>query len=135
MAHDKRKITPEEREAARRLRVRRNALGMSQEALAEALGITFQQVQKYENGINRISIGRLFQISKVLDAPIAFFLGDDRTAMDVERAIMRMPAQESRPDVLRLLHAFMAIDDSRTRLHLVGTAQALARQNEKRKAA
>jgi len=56
-----------------RLRVRRSLLGMSQEKLADAVGLTFQQVQKYERGINRISAGRLFQFSKILDVPIAYF--------------------------------------------------------------
>ena len=56
-----------------RLRVRRSLLGMSQEKLAESVGLTFQQVQKYERGINRISAGRLFQFSKILDIPVAYF--------------------------------------------------------------
>jgi transcriptional regulator with XRE-family HTH domain len=56
-----------------RLRVRRSLLGLSQERLAESMGLTFQQVQKYERGINRISAGRLFQLSKILEVPITYF--------------------------------------------------------------
>lgn len=56
-----------------RLRVRRSLQGMSQEKLAEAIGLTFQQIQKYERGVNRISAGRLFEFSKILDVPIAYF--------------------------------------------------------------
>jgi transcriptional regulator with XRE-family HTH domain len=56
-----------------RLRVRRSLLGMSQEKLAEAIGLTFQQIQKYERGINRVSAGRLFQFSKILDVPVSYF--------------------------------------------------------------
>ena len=56
-----------------RVRQRRTMLGMSQEKLGEALGLTFQQVQKYERGANRIGASRLHQISEVLDAPINFF--------------------------------------------------------------
>lgn len=56
-----------------RLRVRRSLLGMSQEKLAEAIGLTFQQIQKYERGVNRISAGRLFQFSKILDVPVGYF--------------------------------------------------------------
>ncbi|MCK6417401.1 MAG: helix-turn-helix domain-containing protein [Alphaproteobacteria bacterium] len=56
-----------------RLRIRRSLLGLSQEKLAEAVGLTFQQVQKYERGINRISAGRLFQFSRILDVPITYF--------------------------------------------------------------
>ena len=57
----------------KRIRVRRTILGMSQETLADALGITFQQVQKYEKGINRVSASRLYEISQVLGAPISFY--------------------------------------------------------------
>lgn len=59
-----------------RVRQRRTLLGMSQEELGEALGVTFQQVQKYERGSNRVSASRLFQISKILEAPINFFFDD-----------------------------------------------------------
>lgn len=57
----------------RRVQERRKQLGLSQERLGEQLGITFQQVQKYEKGTNRIGAGRLFSISEILDAPIGFF--------------------------------------------------------------
>lgn len=56
-----------------RVKMRRTLLGMSQEKLGEAIGLTFQQVQKYERGMNRISASRLFDISKVLEVPISFF--------------------------------------------------------------
>lgn len=62
--------------------MRRTLLGMSQEKLGEAIGLTFQQVQKYERGLNRISASRLFDISKVLEVPIGFFFEemDDQVA-------------------------------------------------------
>ncbi len=56
-----------------RIRVRRTLMGMSQEKLGEALGLTFQQVQKYENGANRVSASRLFQLSKILNVPVSYF--------------------------------------------------------------
>lgn len=56
-----------------RVRLRRTLLGMSQEHLGERLGLTFQQVQKYEKGANRISAGTLYQLSQILDVPVAFF--------------------------------------------------------------
>jgi len=59
-----------------RVRLRRTLLGMSQEKLGEALGLTFQQVQKYERGVNRIGASRLFDLSRVLDVPIGFFFDD-----------------------------------------------------------
>jgi len=59
-----------------RIRLRRTLLGMSQERLGDALGLTFQQVQKYERGVNRVGASRLFDISRVLDVPISFFFDD-----------------------------------------------------------
>lgn len=56
-----------------RLRVRRSLLGLSQEKLANAIGLTFQQVQKYERGVNRISAGRLYQFSRILDVSVTYF--------------------------------------------------------------
>jgi transcriptional regulator with XRE-family HTH domain len=57
----------------KRLKLRRNMLKMSQDQLANLVGVTFQQIQKYENGTNRISASRLFKIAKALDTPISFF--------------------------------------------------------------
>src|ERR1700683_3458182 len=56
-----------------RLRLRRTLLGMSQEKLGQAIGLTFQQVQKYERGANRIGASRLYDLSRVLDVPVSFF--------------------------------------------------------------
>lgn len=56
-----------------RIRLRRRLLGLSQEKLAEALGLTFQQVQKYERGSNRVSASKLYEISRTLQAPVSFF--------------------------------------------------------------
>ena len=59
-----------------RVRLRRMLLGMSQDRLGEALGLTFQQVQKYEKGVNRIGASRIFEIAKILDVPIQYFYDD-----------------------------------------------------------
>jgi transcriptional regulator with XRE-family HTH domain len=64
----------------RRLRLRRTLLGMSQERLGELLGLTFQQVQKYERGVNRIGSSRLYELGQILDVPVSFFF-DDMPAM------------------------------------------------------
>ena len=60
----------------KRLRLRRTLLGMSQERLGELLGLTFQQVQKYERGANRIGSSRLFELGQILDVPVSFFFDD-----------------------------------------------------------
>ena len=93
MAKDKRKTkgTPDtvDIHVGQRLRVRRSLLGLSQEKLAEAIGLTFQQVQKYEKGMNRISAGRLFQLSKILEVPVAYFYENlaDQTANKTTSAL------------------------------------------------
>lgn len=75
MSQMKTKGTPNEMDVhvGQRIKVRRSLLGYSQEKLAEAVGITFQQIQKYERGTNRVSAGRLFELSKVLSVPVNFF--------------------------------------------------------------
>ncbi len=70
------RASPIDSHVGARIRLRRTMLGMSQERLGEALGLTFQQVQKYERGVNRVGASRLFDLSRVLDVPISFFFDD-----------------------------------------------------------
>ena len=67
---------PIDKHVGARIKLRRALLGMSQEKLGEALGLTFQQVQKYERGANRVGASRLFDLSRVLDVPVSFFFDD-----------------------------------------------------------
>jgi len=76
MANDNRKPNPIDIHVGSRIRLRRTMIGMSQEKLGDALGITFQQVQKYEKGANRVGASRLQEISRVLNTPISFFFED-----------------------------------------------------------
>ena len=76
MAENKKKPNPIDIHVGSRIRLRRNMLGMSQEKLGESLGITFQQIQKYEKGTNRVGASRLQAISDVLQVPVAFFFED-----------------------------------------------------------
>jgi transcriptional regulator with XRE-family HTH domain len=69
----KKQANPIDAQVGSRLRLRRMTIGMSQERLGELLGLTFQQVQKYEKGVNRIGAGRLFEIARILGVPIYFF--------------------------------------------------------------
>ncbi|MCA8888717.1 MAG: helix-turn-helix transcriptional regulator [Parvularculaceae bacterium] len=75
MAEEK-KPHPIDAHVGGRVRLRRTMLGMSQDKLAEALGLTFQQIQKYEKGVNRIGASRVFEISRILGVPIQFFFDD-----------------------------------------------------------
>jgi transcriptional regulator with XRE-family HTH domain len=73
---NKKKPNPTDVHVGSRIRLRRNMLGMSQEKLGESLGITFQQIQKYEKGTNRVGASRLQAIATILGAPVAFFFED-----------------------------------------------------------
>src|ERR687898_171279 len=73
MIENKKKPNPIDIHVGSRIRLRRTMLGMSQEKLGEACGITFQQIQKYEKGTNRMGASRLHQIARVLDVPVEFF--------------------------------------------------------------
>ena len=108
-----------------RVRIRRILLGLSQEKLAGLIGLTFQQVQKYEKGANRISAGRLFQIGRVLDVPVAYFFDEMPEAIGVAMPGM-MPDITSaadqndsdpltRRETLTLVRAYYLISDERLR--------------------
>src|ERR1041384_6978474 len=73
---NKKKPNPTDIHVGSRIRMRRNMLGMSQEKLGESLGITFQQIQKYEKGTNRVGASRLQNISSILNVPVSFFFED-----------------------------------------------------------
>lgn len=70
------RASPIDAHVGTRIRLRRTMMGMSQERLGDALGLTFQQVQKYERGVNRVGASRLFDLSRALDVPISFFFDD-----------------------------------------------------------
>ncbi|HWD14719.1 helix-turn-helix domain-containing protein [Pseudochrobactrum sp. sp1633] len=76
MTENKKKPNPIDVHVGSRIRLRRNMLGLSQEKLGENLGITFQQIQKYEKGTNRVGASRLQAISSILSVPVAFFFED-----------------------------------------------------------
>ena len=119
-----------------RIRLRRTLLGMSQERLGEALGLTFQQVQKYERGVNRVGASRLFDLSRVLDVPISFFFDDmpeplaasyggQAAALGTRRSFGFADGQESfggaadeamnRRETLELVRAYYRITDPAVR--------------------
>lgn len=113
-----------------RVRLRRMTLGMSQEQLASSLGLTFQQVQKYERGMNRIGASRLYHIGLALGVPVAFFYeGLPETGTDddgVATADMeRMMGFLLSPEGFALSSAFTRIEDQGTRRRLVDLVKAL----------
>jgi transcriptional regulator with XRE-family HTH domain len=114
-----------------RIRVRRKQLHMTQEALALVLGLTFQQVQKYERGLNRITAGRLYDMARVLDTPVAFFF-EGLVGHTPPRAFREDadPPPPLPPETADLVEAFARITSSRQRRKLVEMARVLADDSE-----
>lgn len=143
-----------DRHVGKRLRLRRALLGLSQEKLADAIGLTFQQIQKYERGTNRISASRLYQFSKILDVPVTYFyeqVGDsaigeedgDGTVGGVALAGLSDNPQEplakdesgaplsvndmlERRETLDLIRHYYAISDARMRRDILRFIKAMA---------
>ncbi|MGO4705165.1 helix-turn-helix domain-containing protein [Microvirga sp. 2MCAF38] len=103
-----------------RVRLRRIAIGLSQERLAQALGITFQQVQKYERGTNRIGASRLQEIARVLSVPVASFYDADDQADGSPILVLDTPQS------LPLLQAFAAIAHPSLRRQVLALVRAIA---------
>jgi transcriptional regulator with XRE-family HTH domain len=111
----------------KRVRMRRLLLGMNQETLATALGLTFQQVQKYESGANRVSASRLSAMSDILGVPIAFFFDDlqlDDTSGTPEERESR--GRLERPETIELIRLYYAIPDQRVRQQFLEMVKAVA---------
>ncbi|TAU84899.1 helix-turn-helix domain-containing protein [Rhizobium leguminosarum] len=108
-----------------RVRVRRKTLGMTQNGLAELLGITFQQIQKYEKGTNRIGASRLQRISEILRVPIGFFFENGGSG-PIDGATNELNSFLSSKEGLALNKAFIAIEDPNIRQKLVALAKSLA---------
>ena len=110
-----------DRRVGARLRERRLLLGMSQQQLAKALGITFQQVQKYENGANRISASRLWDISRRLDVPIDWFFGVESP----NGRISHRPTDAlAKRETLELVRNYFNIPSGELRRALIALARA-----------
>lgn len=118
-----------------RVRLRRTLLGMSQEKLGEAIGLTFQQVQKYERGMNRISASKLWRLSNVLDVPVSYFFDD--LSIDGEGPVIPASSGEmageslaldpmAKRETLELVRAYYRISDPIVRRRLFDLTKAAA---------
>src|SRR5262249_25178357 len=127
----KRLANPVDRHVGSRIRMRRKMLGMSQEKLGDGLGITFQQVQKYENGANRIGAGRLQHISHILQVPVPFFfegaphLGESNGSGEAPSPLY-VSEFLATSDGLKLTKAFMQIKDQSLRRRIVHLVEEIA---------
>jgi len=123
---------PIDKHVGSRVRMRRMMLNMSQEKLGDALGLTFQQVQKYEKGTNRIGASRLQQISNILQVPVEFFFEGAPHLAGPSRADGDAPSPAyvsdflSSSDGLALTKAFMKIGDAKLRRRIVDLVEQIA---------
>jgi transcriptional regulator with XRE-family HTH domain len=124
---------PIDRHVGARVRMRRLMVGMSQERLGDSLGITFQQIQKYEKGANRIGASRLQQIAKILGVPVEFFF-DGAPAGEVTAAagFAELPQSTfvsefmATSEGVQLTRAFVRIADPQVRRRLIDLVETLA---------
>ncbi|MEK9723394.1 MAG: helix-turn-helix transcriptional regulator [Rhodospirillaceae bacterium] len=121
-----------------RLRFRRTLLGYSQERLGDEVGLTFQQIQKYERGANRIGASRLYQFSRILDVPVSYFFeelpdeirshdGQMEWGLADQRQEELAPSPMARRETLELVRAYYAISDPKVRQRLFDLAKVLAK--------
>jgi transcriptional regulator with XRE-family HTH domain len=124
-----------------RVRLRRTLLGLSQEKLGEAVGLTFQQIQKYERGANRIGASRLYEFSRILDVPVSFFFDDmsDRFTGPEPIAVPGLADQPqatlepdplTRRETLELVRAYYRIREPQVRKRLFELTKSLGAADE-----
>jgi transcriptional regulator with XRE-family HTH domain len=128
---------PIDKHVGSRVRMRRMMLAMSQEKLGDALGLTFQQVQKYEKGTNRIGASRLQQISQILQVPVEFFFeGAPKNLDELVNAVQDAPSASYVSDFLAtseglsLTKAFTRIKEPKLRRRIVDLVEEIAARNE-----
>ncbi|MBV9990194.1 MAG: helix-turn-helix transcriptional regulator [Alphaproteobacteria bacterium] len=132
----KKHANPVDAQVGSRVRLRRMLIGMSQERLGELLGLTFQQVQKYEKGVNRIGAGRLFDVARILGVPIDYFYENVSSQLGQGRGFSESddspPVMEfvSSGEGLQLSLAFMRIKDAKVRKRVLDLVKSLAEEKD-----
>src|SRR5580765_2586972 len=127
----KKQANPIDIQVGNRVRIRRMLIGMSQERLGDLLGLTFQQVQKYEKGVNRIGAGRLFEMSRILNVPVDFFYeGVNAAPAHSGEEGQGPPVMEfvSSGEGMQLSLAFMKIKDAKVRKRVLDLVKSLAEE-------
>ncbi|HKY17301.1 MAG TPA: helix-turn-helix transcriptional regulator [Rhizomicrobium sp.] len=126
----KKQANPIDIQVGNRVRIRRMLIGMSQERLGDLLGLTFQQVQKYEKGINRIGAGRLFEVACILNVPVDFFYEGVAASQSGAGEPDAMPVMDfvSSGEGLQLSLAFMKIKDVKVRKRVLDLVKSLAEE-------
>lgn len=125
----KRRATAEDVEIGRKIRALRLERGLSQSGLASGIGLTFQQVQKYEKGANRVSAGRLQRIADLLNVPVTFFYSGMGANPEKNQRNSSITFLQTK-GAIRLLRAYADIGSRTTKYALVAIAEALARARQ-----
>ncbi len=130
---NKKKPNPIDAHVGGRIRMRRNMLGMSQEKLGESLGITFQQIQKYEKGTNRVGASRLQAIASIMEVPPAFFFEnaptDEHTptgGLSEDSSMTSVMEFCSSAEGIQLNRAFVKISDPKVRRRILELVKSLS---------
>ena len=113
-----------------RIRIRRKTLGLSQDDLASQIGLTFQQIQKYERGANRVSFSRLVDIARTLKCRVQDLIGDLDVEGDVSDQVAIEAVQLKETGAVELIKAYSSILSAGRRRLIVNIAQELAREDE-----
>jgi transcriptional regulator with XRE-family HTH domain len=122
-----RKPDPVDIEVGQRIKIQRLAAGLSQTELGESIGVTFQQVQKYEKGANRVGAGRLTQIARGLKIPVTtFFEGHDRIEKAAQQGVESPLLLITHPHAFRLLQAYSTLTDGELRRSIVELVERVA---------
>lgn len=135
MVDGKKTPNPIDTHVGNRIRLRRNMIGMSQEKLGEQLGITFQQIQKYEKGTNRVGASRLQAIARIMGVPVAFFF-EDAPGSGGRPGFAVAPQQDfafdmlSAPEGLQLQREFARIKDPKVRRRILDLIKTLAASDD-----
>jgi transcriptional regulator with XRE-family HTH domain len=129
----KRRAGAEDIEIGRKIRALRLERGLSQSGLADGIDLTFQQVQKYEKGVNRVGAGRLVRVAEALGVPVMTLL-DGIPGVGRRTEVPAVLALIAHAQPLRLVHAFAAIDDKAVRRSLMMLAEGIARRAQSRRA-
>ena len=131
MIENKKKPNPIDVHVGSRIRLRRNMLGLSQEKLGENLGITFQQIQKYEKGTNRVGASRLQAISAILNVPVSFFFEDapgssSQAGFAEDNEATYVVDFLNSNEGVQLTRAFTKISDPKVRRKIIDLVKSLA---------
>lgn len=148
----KKDIHPVDIYVGAKLRAQRTLLGISQTELARAIGVTFQQIQKYEKGKNRVSASKLYEISKLLEVSFSFFLegfseteasngneagfgmaDNGQKAFEAESKVLNLDELMLRPETAKILRAYYSIDDPKIRRHVMEMVKATAKSGKAKK--